>query len=168
MIKTVKMISFSKQKDEYLISFNKHSSIFDKKQFTFSTRSSSLSEEIISNYKPELDKNVFNEIEFEKLKELKEYDNELNYAIRKSDIDINNHVHNLNYIDMAHEILNEEKVYDNIRISYKKEIKYGDKIKVIVKVKDQKYYFTIKNIESGIVNAIIEMYQGLYEPKNGT
>ena len=117
-----------------------------------------LSEEIISNYKPEVDKNVFNEIEFEKLKELKEYDNELNYAIRKSDIDINNHVHNLNYIDMAHEILSEEKVFDNIRISYKKEIKYGDKIKVIVKVKDQKYYFTIKNIESGIVNAIIEMY----------
>ena len=30
MIKTVKMILFSKQKDEYLISFTKHSSIFDK------------------------------------------------------------------------------------------------------------------------------------------
>lgn len=117
-----------------------------------------VSEEIISKYKPELDKNVFNEKKFDKLNELEEYDNELVYAIRKSDIDINKHVHNLNYIDMAYEILNEEKVFNNIRVSYKKEIKYEDKIKVMIKIENQKYYFIIKNIENGVVHSIIEMY----------
>ena len=109
-------------------------------------------------YQPELEKNVFNELEIEKLKELDEYNNEINYLIRKSDIDINNHVHNLNYIDMAYEILDDAKEFNNVRISYKKEIKYEDKIKVESNIIDKKYYFVIKNIENNITHSLIEMF----------
>ena len=117
-----------------------------------------LTEDVMLKYQPELEKNVFNELEIEKLKELDEYNNEINYLIRKSDIDINNHVHNLNYIDMAYEILDDAKEFNNVRISYKKEIKYEDKIKVESNIIDKKYYFVIKNIENNITHSLIEMF----------
>ena len=114
-------------------------------------------EEWMEKYNPEPGKSAFDEEEFDKLKELEAYDEELIYPIRKSDIDINNHVHNLNYVDMVYEILQEEKDFNYIRISYKKEIKYEDKIKIMLKKENFKYHFLIKNVENDVVHAIIEM-----------
>ncbi len=50
--------------------------------------------------------------------------------IRK-DIDINKHMHNLYYLDLAYEALPDEiynkRPFDYVRITYKKEIKLGEK-----------------------------------------
>ncbi|MBQ9603876.1 MAG: hypothetical protein IJR45_00525 [Firmicutes bacterium] len=87
-----------------------------------------LNDELLDVYKPEPDKNVFGESEFGKLKEPEAYTTETEFSVRKSDIDINGHVHNLNYVDMAEEMMPDNGEYDYLDIIYKKEIKYGDKL----------------------------------------
>lgn len=57
------------------------------------------------------------------------------YNVRRSDIDCNGHVHNINYLDIASEAMPEDVYmklirgeYTNLHILYKKEIMYGDEI----------------------------------------
>ena len=120
-------------------------------------RPTRLTEDIMNLYEPELDKMVFDE-EIEDIK----YENYLfkkDYTVLRRDIDINNHMHNLNYLDMAYDILPEEvykdKVFDNVRIVYKKEILYGEKVECFYTEEDGKYIVTAKT--DGKVNAIIEL-----------
>jgi medium-chain acyl-[acyl-carrier-protein] hydrolase len=54
------------------------------------------------------------------------------YTVQRRDIDMNKHLHNINYIDVAIEALPEE-IYEHsdfhtVQISFKKEIRYGDQI----------------------------------------
>ena len=53
------------------------------------------------------------------------------YHIRRKEIDLNGHLHNLCYLDIALEILPEEVYYERdfkeIRITYRKEIKADEK-----------------------------------------
>ena len=108
-------------------------------------------------YEPELDKMVFDE-EIEDIK-YEDYMFKKDYTVLRRDIDINNHMHNLNYLDMAYDILPEEvyndKVFDNVRIVYKKEILYGEKVECFYTEEDGKYIVTAKT--DGKVNAIIEL-----------
>ena len=113
-----------------------------------------ITDELIAKYNAEPDKNVLGIEEFEKMKERPSYDGEIDFAVRKADIDINGHVHNINYLDMAYEILNEEKEPDQVFIFYKKEIKYGDGVKVAMTAEDGSRFIKIYG-ESG-VNALIE------------
>ena len=69
-------------------------------------------------------------------------------------------MHNLNYLDIIDEVLDDEefeKEFNFVRIDYKKEIKIDDKIEVLKKVEEDKYYFLIKNKDTNSVHAIIEM-----------
>ena len=50
--------------------------------------------------------------EFKKLKEPTAFSNEYTYTTQRRDIDVNKHMHNLNYLDLAYEALPEE-VYFN-------------------------------------------------------
>ena len=84
------------------------------------------------------------------------------YKIRRLDLDINKHVHNLNYLNYAYELLPEE-IYDgpelnNVEISFKKEIKYGDSIKSFLYIEDGVYTIVIKNKEENIIHSIIKLY----------
>ena len=118
-----------------------------------------IDEEYISQYKPEPDKSSFDISEIDKLQEQEEYERACECVIRKSDIDINGHVHNLNYMDMIEELLlDDERATDfkDIRVTYKKEIKFGDEVKCYCHKDNNKYYFVIKNDEKNI-NSIIEM-----------
>lgn len=116
-----------------------------------------ITDELVAKYQPELNKNAFGDEEFPKIVEQDAYEQEIDYYIRKSDIDINNHVHNLNYLDMAYEVLDIKQV-NNVRILYKKEIKYNDKIKVLGLVKNSKNYIKIYNLDDNSINALIELY----------
>ena len=58
-----------------------------------------ITEEIVKPYLPE-EKSVFEDRIIPKLKETKEYDSKIEYKVQRSDIDINEHVHNLYYLDM--------------------------------------------------------------------
>ncbi len=66
-----------------------------------------------------------------RLKEPREYDSEMSYRVRRNEIDLNGHVHNLCYLDFALEALPEEiyhtRAFRDIRISYRKEIAAGEK-----------------------------------------
>ncbi|MBQ9518898.1 MAG: hypothetical protein IJR59_03265 [Firmicutes bacterium] len=114
-----------------------------------------LSDELLGKYCPEPDKNVFGAPEFEKMKEQGEYSVSAPFAVRKSDIDINGHIHNLNYTDMVCEIFDFEKEPDYAAVLYKKEIKYGDNVTVSGKQSENGYFVKIHG-ENG-VNALIEM-----------
>lgn len=119
-----------------------------------------IEKEQIEKYESE-DKKVFDEEINFKLKDIKQSERELYYAIQRRDIDINNHVHNLYYLDFAYEILPKE-VYEegennNIEIMYKKEIKLGEKIKLLYQYEDANIV-SIKSEDEKILHAIVKLY----------
>ena len=87
---------------------------------------------------------------------------ETQYKVKRADIDVNNHMHNLNYVDLANEALPEEvyreKHFDNLRISYKKEIKLGETVKCKYAYENNKNIVAIKSEDDKILHAIIEMW----------
>lgn len=84
------------------------------------------------------------------------------YKIRRIDLDINHHVHNLNYLDFAYELLPEEVFngpeLNNVEIAYKKEIKYGDTIKSFLHAEDNSYVVVIKSQDEKVIHAIIKFF----------
>ena len=120
-----------------------------------------LTEEIINKYNPE-DKYVFSEPDIEKIEFPNESDSVLEYTVIRKDIDINKHMHNLYYLDLAYEALPEEiyekRPFDNVRITYKKEIKLGDVVKCEYSQLNNKYTVVIKSEDEKTVHAIIEIY----------
>lgn len=116
-----------------------------------------LTPDIADLYESEIGKTVFEEemedINFEGYIFKKEYN------LQRRDIDVNNHMNNLSYLDMAYEILPEEvyrnKEFDNVRIVYKKEILYGEKIECYYEEENNKHIVVAK-IEDKI-HAIIEL-----------
>ena len=116
-----------------------------------------LTPDITDLYESEIDKSVFAE-EMEDIKS-EDYLFKKDYSIQRRDIDINEHMHNLNYLDMAYEILPEDvyknKVFDNIRIIYKKEIVYGQWVECYYNVQGNNHIITAKCEEK--INAIIEL-----------
>ena len=109
------------------------------------------------------DESVFNINDLPKLSiPTKEPDDCDTYKIRRFDLDINKHVHNLNYLDYAYELL-PLSVYDNeelnnVEISYKKEIKYGDTIKSFLYSHNNSYTIVIKSEDESTVHAIIKIF----------
>ncbi|WP_434799327.1 acyl-[acyl-carrier-protein] thioesterase [Terrisporobacter vanillatitrophus] len=116
-----------------------------------------ITEDIANLYETEADKKVFEE-EMEDVK-YEDYIFKKDYYIQRRDIDINEHMHNLSYLDMAYEILPDEvyknKVFHNVRIVYKKEIVYGEKVECYYLEQDNKYVVTAKSNDN--INAIIEL-----------
>ena len=116
-----------------------------------------LTADISDLYESETDKKVFSE-EIEDIK-CEDYLFKKDYSIQRRDIDINGHMNNLSYLDMSYEILPDDiyknKVFDNIRIVYKKEILYGDKVECYYEEQSNKYIITAKKQDK--INAIIEL-----------
>lgn len=116
---------------------------------------------IIEKYEPELDKVVFGIEEFDRIKEPDKYQFETEYTVRRADIDVNNHMHNLNYIELANEALPEEvyrgALFNDVRITYKKEIKLGETVKCKYVFKDDKHIVVVKSKDESIIHAMIEM-----------
>ena len=101
------------------------------------------------------------ENEIEKIEEVAE--DELlfvkEYSIQRRDIDVNKHMNNIAYLELAYEILPEnvynENMFKNVRITYKKEVKFGDKVNCYYTNKENKHIVTIKSEDK--INAIIEL-----------
>ena len=101
------------------------------------------------------------EDDFPKMREPEEYQAEAEYKVRKADIDVNNHMHNLNYVDLANEALPED-VYNNgnlnnIRITYKKEIKLGETVKCKYSCVNGKHFVVVKSQDEKAIHALIEL-----------
>lgn len=84
-----------------------------------------ITEEMINKYDPE-EKIVFSEAKLDKLRPPTEFISKMDYIVKRRDIDVNKHMHNLYYLDLAYDAMPEEaynkRPFNNIRISYKKEI----------------------------------------------
>ena len=119
-----------------------------------------VTEEIGGKYESETEKHVFEE-ELEKIHEPQSEESSLELKVRKTDIDINNHVNNLNYLDLAYEIL-PLKVYEqnlkNIRITYKNQTKPEEIVKISYTKQNDKHIITIKSQDSLRLHAIIELW----------
>lgn len=119
-----------------------------------------LTEKIIDAYKPE-SKNVFKEAKMGKIEVPEEFTNTVKYQAIRKDIDINNHMHNLYYLDLAYEALPKEiynrRPFENVKITYKKEIKLGEKVSCKYVEYKGKYVIAIKNEEETVTHAIVEL-----------
>ena len=121
---------------------------------------SRLTENIINAYKPEK-KTVFEENSLDKVKIPEEFSNTIKYEVIRKDIDINKHMHNLYYLDLAYEALPDEiynkRPFDYVRITYKKEIKLGEKVNCKYVEQDGKYVIVIKSEDETVIHAIVEL-----------
>lgn len=120
-----------------------------------------ITDEIIKTYEPE-EKNVFENPEIEKLVEPLSFSSEFTYEVQRRDIDVNQHMHNLNYLEVAYEALPEEVYFSNecnhIEIMYKKGIKLGDTVKCFYSYIDSAHYVTMKSEDEKILHAIVKLY----------
>ncbi len=121
-----------------------------------------LADEVMEKYQPE-DKNVFDDeesITLPKLAELDDYSVSLSYKIRRADIDINDHVNNLCYLDMAKEILPEDLngTYGGteFEIMYRHQIKLEDDVTLYYGLKDNTHYVVIKSNNDETLHSVMK------------
>lgn len=122
---------------------------------------SKIDNDIISMYNPEGD-TIEAEQKLTKIKEPASYESIFEYQVRRSDIDINKHMHNLNYLNLAYEALPED-IYNtdelnNVRIMYKHQIKPDDKVRCFYAKEEDKHYVTIKSLDEKTLHAIVELW----------
>lgn len=120
-----------------------------------------VSDDILEKYKPEYI-SVFEESNISKLSVRNENTlKSCEYKINKSMIDVNNHLHNIYYMDIAKEVLPPEFAYsnelNNFEIMYKKEVKLGENVKVFYTKEENTHYVTIKSEDEKILHAIIKL-----------
>lgn len=122
-------------------------------------RVSKIEEELISKYNAE-NKSVFNIIDLPTLEEPTNYTNSIEYKIRKSDIDINNHVNNLCYLDIAYEAFPDDMYKLNqcneFEILYKHQIKLDDKITAHYSFENNTNYIVVKSEDGKTLHSIMK------------
>lgn len=111
----------------------------------------------------ETDMSVFTTEINDKFSELEDSHFIYDYKIKKRDIDTNQHVNNLYYLDFAYDALPKElwdKDFNNIEVIYKRQIKLGDTIKCFYaydKINEQ-HIITIKSEDLSIIHSTIKFY----------
>lgn len=120
-----------------------------------------ITDDIIDRYNPE-EKAVFPDFIFKKLEEPADFSNEYVYTTQRRDIDVNKHMHNLNYLDLAYETLPEEiylnSHFNNIEIMYKSAIVLGDTVKCLYTKEGNKHIIVIKSIYGKKLHCIINLF----------
>ena len=71
-------------------------------------------------------------------------------------------MHNLHYLDLAYEALPDEiynkRPFDNIRVMYKKEIKFGETVRCKYSIRISINIVVIESEDGKILHAIIEIW----------
>lgn len=119
-----------------------------------------ITDDIIARYNPE-DKTVFPDFSFKKLEEPATFSNEYVYTTQRRDIDVNKHMHNLNYLDLAYETLPEDiylnNEFNNIEIMYKNAILLGDTSKCLYSFNNGKHTVVIKSLDEKTLHCIVNL-----------
>ena len=119
-----------------------------------------LTDDIIGKYETE-EKQVFESFNFDKIKEPENSILTYEYTVQRRDIDINNHMHNLYYLDLAYEALPndiyENHSFDNVEIMYKSGAYLGDKLKCFYSQENNEHLVTIKSNDESTLHAIIKL-----------
>lgn len=104
---------------------------------------------------------VFDEPDLEKLTEPDNYIASTTFTVNRSLIDVNNHLHNIYFMDIANEVLPmdiyKNAEFNDIQMMCKKEIKLGDTVKVFYQVEGDKHIIVIKNDDEKNLHGIIEL-----------
>lgn len=121
-----------------------------------------LTEELLKPYEQETEFSAFEEEPKYKIVDLEFYERKADYKITRNMIDINEHVHNTNYMDFATEALPKEmflnEEFNNFEIAYKKEIKYGSTVKCCYGKKDETSIIIVKDESEENIHAMIKLY----------
>ena len=105
----------------------------------------------------------------EKIKECEEYSFAKDYTVDRNFIDINNHMNNVCYMELA-DIALPENVYlkgdcNEFEIMYRKAIKYGEKIKCLYTEIEDSHIIAIKSEDLSELKAIIKIPIFIIQPK---
>ena len=117
-------------------------------------------QELINLYKPDT-KNAFpnNEGLLSKITDAENYESEIIYTVQRYQIDLNNHMHNLYYLDMAYEALPKEiyenNIFNSFEILYKKQIKLHNTVKCYYAFENNTHKVIIKSLDNKTIHAII-------------
>lgn len=129
---------------------------------TETKRIKKITPEISEPYGEPITKSVFENPFKEKLTVPEDLRLNFSYTTQRRDIDTNGHVNNLNYIDFALETLDENifnnNSFDNLEITFKKEIKLKENIKCYYSFENNKHIITIKSEDNLVVHAIVKLY----------
>ena len=117
--------------------------------------------DLMDLYKTEAE-HVFETEDIEKIILPEQINKEIEIKVRRSDIDVNKHVNNLNYIKYAYEVLPEE-IYNkdecnNLRITYRHQIKLGNTVKCCYSFENDRNKIEIKSEDGKTIHSIIELY----------
>ncbi len=120
-----------------------------------------LTNELLEKYQSE-NKAVFEDFTFEKLKEPEDSKLTFEYTVQRRDIDINGHMHNLCYLDLAYEALPQDVFenfsFNNIEIMYKTGAYIGNNIKCFYSFINDEHIVTIKSEDEKALHAIVKMF----------
>lgn len=125
-------------------------------------RLTSITDEIIRIYQP-ISEKVFDEPFCCKLSEPETSDSSSAFVIQRRDIDTNNHVNNLCYLDYAFETLPKEiyenclDQFNNVQIMYKKETALGEEIVCLYKKTQTGHVVVIKSKDLKNLHSIISL-----------
>ena len=120
-----------------------------------------ITDDIFLRYGPE-ERYVFEEPEIEKIVEPELSSPAYVYTTQRRDIDVNQHMHNLNYLYLAYEALPME-VYtsdecNNFIITFKKGMKLGDTAKCFYNYIDHSHFVTIKTEDNSGLHALVKLW----------
>ena len=120
--------------------------------------------ENVSIKKIDIQEIPFEDETFDKIKELDNYERESKYTVKRGDIDVNHHMHNINYLDLANEALpdevyDNEKEFNNFKISYKKEIKLGETVKCKYSFVNNTHVICVKSEDDTKLHSVIEFLE---------
>lgn len=104
-------------------------------------------------------KSVFEKFNVEKLLEPDSYVYSTSFHVNRSLIDVNQHLHNIYFMDIANEVLPME-IYKNadfhwIEMMCKKEIKLADTVKVFYQAKNGEHIIVIKSEDEKCLHGIV-------------
>ena len=118
----------------------------------------SVTEEITNAYGP-IKQAVFDK-PIPKLQIPDYFDDSYDYIIKRRDIDSNNHVNNLNYLDIACEAFPDDiwklNTCDEFEILYKHQIKLDDKIVAHYSFENDTNYIVVKSADGKVLHSIMK------------
>lgn len=116
--------------------------------------------ETVEAFQGEKDKTNFDVVKLPKLKECAEYVSEREFFVDRNFIDVNNHMNNVCYLELANLLLPEE-VYeqaacDEFEIMYRKAVPYGETVKCLYGETEDSYIVAIKSQDLSELHAVVK------------
>lgn len=105
-------------------------------------------------------KNVFEEEFTGKIKEAENMNVVYEYTASRRDIDVNHHVNNVIYLELAYDAFPKDisPDFSNLEIYYKKQIKIGEKVKVLYGKEENAHTVSIRSIDEKTLHAVLKFF----------